>query len=152
MTSPHLSRMFWFPFWLFGIDEGRDAVSDFSQIFRIYLWSQAELDGYDKNSTLSTSLHYDDVTMGTMGYQNTSNSTVYLTICFGQHQRNIKTPRYWPFVRWIHRWPAPKGQWRGKKLPFDDVLMQNGRRDATKSRGILSSLLNTEHIHQSFIG
>ena len=41
---------------------------------------------------------YNDVTMGVIGSQITSYSTVYLTICSGQHQRNINAPRYWRFV------------------------------------------------------
>ena len=70
--------------------------------------------------------HYSDVTMGALASQITSNSTVYLTICSDLHQRNIITPRHWPFGRGIHRWPVNsphKGPVTRKKLPFDDVIM-----------------------------
>ena len=43
-----------------------------------------------------------------------------------QIKENIKAPRYWPFVRGIHRWPVNsphKGPETRKKLPLDDVIM-----------------------------
>ena len=51
-------------------------------------------------------LHCNDVTMCVMTSQITSNSTVYSTICSGQHQRNTEALPYWPFVRGIHRSPV----------------------------------------------
>ena len=30
-------------------------------------------------------------------------------------------PRYWPFVRWIHRWIPHKGRWRGALDVFFDL-------------------------------
>ena len=71
--------------------------------------------------------HYNDITMGFMASQITSISTVYFSIRLIQHQRNIKAPPYWPFVRGIHRWPvnsSHKGPVTRKKLPFDDVIMK----------------------------
>ena len=68
---------------------------------------------------LCTYFHYNDVTMGVMASQITSNSTVDITICSGQHQRNIKAPRYWPLC----------GEFTGdrwKKPPFDYVIMIGG--------------------------
>ena len=49
---------------------------------------------------------YNDVTMGALPSQLTSNLTVYSMIYSDQHKRNIKAPRHLPFVRGIHRWPA----------------------------------------------
>ena len=52
---------------------------------------------------------------------------LHFTIRLIQHQRNIKAPRYWPFVRGIHQWPvnsSHKGPVTRKKLPFDDVIMK----------------------------
>ena len=44
-----------------------------------------------------------------------------------RHQRNIRVnPRYWSFVRGIHRWlvnSPHKGPVTRKKLPFDDVII-----------------------------
>ena len=54
--------------------------------------------------------------MSIMASQITGHVSVCSTICSGQHQRHMKAPRYWPFVRGIHRWPLnsrTKGQWRG---------------------------------------
>ena len=48
--------------------------------------------------------HYNDLTMDVIASQITSNSILYSTLCSCHHQRNIKVPRYWPFVRGIHRW------------------------------------------------
>ena len=42
-----------------------------------------------------------------------------------------QSPHYWPFVQGIRRWPANslnKGPVTGKKLPFDDVIMNNDNR------------------------
>ena len=41
-------------------------------------------------------------------------------------KENIKAPRYWPFVRGIHRWPVNsphKGPVTRKMFPFHDVIM-----------------------------
>ena len=45
--------------------------------------------------------HYSDVIMSTMTSQITGVSVVYLTVSSGAEQKNIKVPRYWPFVRGI---------------------------------------------------
>ena len=61
-----------------------------------------------------------------MASQITSKSTVYLIICSGQHQANIKTQLNWPFVRGIYWWPVNsphKGPVTRKSLPFDAVMV-----------------------------
>ena len=50
--------------------------------------------------------HYSDPTMIFLASQTTSDSTVCLTVCLDLHQRKHQNPRYWPFVRGIHRWPV----------------------------------------------
>ena len=42
--------------------------------------------------------------MSAMASQITTLTIVYLTIIEAQIKENIKAPRYWPFVRGIHRW------------------------------------------------
>ena len=74
--------------------------------------------------------HHNDVTMGVIASQITSNSVVYLTICSDQDQRNIKAPHDWPFVRGIHRSPVNSPHLASvtrKKLPFGDIIMGNAR-------------------------
>ena len=48
-------------------------------------------------------------------------------ICLDWQQRNIKGPRYCPFVRGIHRAPVDsphKGTVTRKMFPFDDVIIK----------------------------
>ena len=56
--------------------------------------------------------------MGVVASQIASNSTVYLTISFGQHQRNIKARHYQPFQRGITLWPQtePANHFPQKRL------------------------------------
>ena len=71
-------------------------------------------------------MHYNDVIMGVIASQITSNTTIHLTICSRQNQRNTKAPRHWPFMRGIHRRPvnSPRtGPVMRKMFPFDDVIM-----------------------------
>ena len=58
------------------------------------------------------------------------NSTVCSTVWSGVHQRTfneITDPRYWPFVREIHRWPGSgfisKRPVTRKAFPCDDIIM-----------------------------
>ena len=61
-----------------------------------------------------------------MASEITTLTIVYLTIIEAQINENIKAPRYWPFVRGIHRGPmnSPhKGPVVRKMFPFDDVRL-----------------------------
>ena len=57
--------------------------------------------------------HYSDVIMSAMACQITGALIVYLTVCSGADQENIKAPRHWPLWgeftgdRWI---PCTEGQ------------------------------------------
>ena len=64
--------------------------------------------------------------MSPMASQVTSLMIVYSTVYSGADQRKHQSSASLAFVRGIHRWPVnspTKGQWRGKKFPFDDVIM-----------------------------
>ena len=70
--------------------------------------------------------HYCVVIMNAMASQITGVSIVYSTVCADADPKNIKPPRYWPFVRGIHRWPVDsphKGPVTWKLFPLDDVIM-----------------------------
>ena len=77
--------------------------------------------------------------MNVMWSHITGHLTVCLTVFVDPHHRNIKVRITDPFVRGIHQWPVNsphKGPVTRKKLPFDDVIMQNGRRDLAKHHDI----------------
>ena len=65
--------------------------------------------------------------MGAMASQITNLAIVYIQqFIEAQIKENIKAPRYWPFVRGIHRWPVNsphKGPVTRKMFPFDNVIM-----------------------------
>ena len=70
--------------------------------------------------------HYCDVIMGTMASQITSLRLFTQPFIQAQIKENSKAPRYWPFVRGIHRWPVNsphKGPVTRKMSPFDYVIM-----------------------------
>ena len=76
---------------------------------------------------LVSSVHYDDVIMGTMASQITSLTIVYPTVYSGADQRKHQSSASLAFVRGIHRgsvnsphkWPVTR-----KMFPFDDVIMR----------------------------
>ena len=47
-------------------------------------------------ATCEQTLHYSDVTMGTMASQITSLTIVYSVVYSGAYKKNIKAPRHWP--------------------------------------------------------
>ena len=56
----------------------------------------------------------------------TGQSNVFSTICLVWQQRNIKGPRFCPFVRGVRRWAVDsphKGTATRKMFPLDDVIM-----------------------------
>ena len=65
-----------------------------------------------------TTVHYDDVIMGTIPSQVTSLTIVYSTVYSGADQRKHQSSASLAFVRGIHRglvnFPRTKGQYRGK--------------------------------------
>ena len=64
--------------------------------------------------------------MNAMWHKIPSLSTACLTTYEGPTSKKHQSPRYWPFVRVIHRWPVNsphKGPVTRKKLPFYDVIM-----------------------------
>ena len=75
---------------------------------------------------LGITLHYSDVTMGTMASLITSLTSVYSTVHPGADQRKHQSSASLAFVRGIHRrsvnsphkWPVTR-----KIFPFDDVIM-----------------------------
>ena len=75
--------------------------------------------------------HYSYITlwrhqMAVMVSQITSQLSVCSTVCSDCQQRNSKGPRYWTFVRGIHRGPVDsshKGTVTWKMFPCDDVVM-----------------------------
>ena len=90
-------------------------------------WSSADRLGsnYMYNRVIND-FHYDDVIMDIMASQITGHWVVCFTLCLSQHQRKHQGPRYWSFVRKIHRWPVNfphKGPVTRKMFPFDDVIM-----------------------------
>ena len=63
--------------------------------------------------------------MTTMASQITSLTIAYPTVFQAQVKENIEAPRHWHMCGEFtgDRWsPRTKGQWRGKKFPFDDVI------------------------------
>ena len=89
--------------------------------------------------------HYYDVIMGTMASQITSLTIVSSTVYSGADQRKRHSSVSLAFVRGIHRSPVNsphKGPVTRKKIPFDDVIMNNiaqvlpGSVSTTKSRDI----------------
>ena len=60
--------------------------------------------------------------------QITSLTIVSQPLIQAQIKESIEAPRYWPFVRVIHRWQVnspQKGPVTRKMFPFDDVIMAN---------------------------
>ena len=58
----------------------------------------------------------------------TGDSSVCSAVCSDWQQRNIKGPRYCPFVRGIHWWfvvSPHKGTVTRETFPFDDVIMNS---------------------------
>ena len=77
-------------------------------------------------SGLSTSTHYNDVTMGAMASEITSLNIVYSTVYSGADRRKHQRSASLAFVRAIHRWPVySPHKWpvTRKMFPFDDVIM-----------------------------
>ena len=61
----------------------------------------------------------------------TGQSSLFSTVCSDWQRRNIKYPRYCPFVRGIHQWPMDsqqKGTLTWEIFPFDDCIMSPGDR------------------------
>ena len=77
-------------------------------------------------STITKSIHYSDVIMGTMASLITSLTSVYSTVHPGADQRKHQSSASLAFVWGIHRkpvnslhkWPVTR-----KMFPFDDVIM-----------------------------
>ena len=73
------------------------------------------------------SIHYIDVTMGTMASQITSLAIVYSTVYYsGADQRKHQSSASLAFVWGIHRGPVNsphKGPVTRKMFPFDDVIL-----------------------------
>ena len=72
--------------------------------------------------------HYSDVIMDTMASQITSLAIVYSTVYSGTDQRKHQSSAALAFVWGIHRWPVnspPKRPVTRKRIPFDDVIMEN---------------------------
>ena len=75
----------------------------------------------------TTSIHYNDVIMGTIASQITSVSIVYLTVSMGTDQVKHQSSASLAFARGIHRGPvnAPhKWPLTRKMFPFDDVIIK----------------------------
>ena len=51
--------------------------------------------------------------MSTMASQISGVSIVYLIVCSGTNQRNVKAPRHLPL----------RGEFTGDQFPFDDVII-----------------------------
>ena len=72
--------------------------------------------------------HYNDVIMGTIASQVTSNAIVYSTVCSDADQRKHQSSVSLAFVRGIHRkpvnsphkWPVTR-----EMFPFHDIIMQS---------------------------
>ena len=76
---------------------------------------------------LKNTYHYSDVIMSILASQITGDSTVCFTVWLDQHQRKHQSPRYWSFVKGIHRrmvGSPHKGTVTRRPFPFDDVIMQ----------------------------
>ena len=79
------------------------------------------------NITCRGTVHYGDVTMGSIASQITSLTIVYSTVYSGADQRKHQSSVSLAFVRGIHRgpvnsphkWPVTR-----KMFPFDDVIMR----------------------------
>ena len=81
----------------------------------LWIWSTGYAAGY----------HYDDVTWTSWVSNHRSFHCLFNSLC-GPTSKKHQSPRYWPFVRGIHRWPVNsphRGPVTHKKLPFDDVTM-----------------------------
>ena len=65
--------------------------------------------------------HYDDVIMGAIAPQITSLTIVHSTVYSDADQRKHQSSATLAFLRGIHR---TNGQLRGKKFPFDNVIMR----------------------------
>ena len=92
---------------------------------------------------ISTILHYNDVILSAMASQITSLTIVYSTVYSGADQRNIRVPRYWPFVQGIHRLPVislHKWPVTWKMVPFDDVTISSS-----------SGLFQLQHLQCLFV-
>ena len=79
---------------------------------------------------VTSTLHYNDVTMSAMASQITSLTTVYSTVYSGTNQRKHQSSASLAFVIGIHRWPVNsphKGPVTRKIFPFDDVIMWTER-------------------------
>ena len=80
----------------------------------------------DRAAILCFSVHYSDVTMGTVASQITSVSIVYSNVCSGTGKRKHQSSTSLTFVRGIHRGPVNSPHKRPvtrKMSPFDDVIM-----------------------------
>ena len=79
---------------------------------------------------VTSTLHYNDVTMSAMASQITSLTTVYSTVYSGTNQRKHQSSASLAFVIGIHRWPVNyphKGPVTRKIFPLDDVIMWTER-------------------------
>ena len=72
-----------------------------------------------------TGYHYDDVTWPSCSLNSQSFDCMFNNSCVPTSKK-LQSPRYWPFVRGIHRWTVNsphKGPLSRKKLPFEDIIM-----------------------------
>ena len=89
-----------------------------------------------------TSIHHNDVTMGTMASQITSLTIVYSAVYSGTDQRKHQSSASLAFVWGIHRGPVNsphKGPVTRKMFPFDDVIMTCAQRACDFSNDIIMS-------------
>ena len=71
--------------------------------------------------------HYSNVIKSALASQITGVWSCCLAVCLDKRQIKHQSPRYWPFVRGIHRWPVAfphNGPATRKPFPFDDVSME----------------------------